>query len=86
MSAIVGITANRFGEFCRRSGRADSTVTRGASAIVFRLDLTIYRRYNAPTQRQAVSIANVGTGHPDRLFWAEMGTNLDECRSNAVEL
>jgi len=33
-------------------------------ALLFRLDLPIYRRYNPRTQRQAVSDARVGTDHP----------------------
>jgi len=32
-----------------------------------------------------VSNASVGTEHPVRPFSAVTGTNLDECRSNAVD-
>jgi hypothetical protein len=53
-------------------------------ALSFRLDLTTRRLYKAATSRQAVSIASVGTEHPIAL-WSEKGTNLDECRSNAVD-
>jgi len=71
-----------------RSGRvpsADSAGARGLSEPLFRLDLTMSCLYKAPTSRQAVSNASVGTEHPDRLFSAGTGTNLDECRSNAVD-
>jgi len=62
----------------------DFAGARSASAPLFRLDLTESCLYKARTSRQAVSNASVGTEHLNRFF-AGTGTNLDECRSNAVD-
>jgi len=53
--------------------------------LSFRLDLAIGGLEKAATQRQAVSKARVGTEHLFDHITVAAGTNLDECRSNAVD-